>query len=167
VKLRSAVLLILVVIVADQALKFWIKTNFSYGPVMDLLGQPWAKLYAGALGNLIDSLFYGMLFSESTDFTVAQFLPAAGGYAGFLHGKVVDMLYFPMVRSTYPSWMPFFGGKPFEFFSPIFNIADAAISVGVITLLLFQKRFFRKTETHDTHQTVPVDTSFDNKATVM
>jgi signal peptidase II len=125
-------------------------------------------IYAGALGNLIDSLFYGMLFSESTDFTVAQFLPAGGGYAGFLHGKVVDMLYFPMVRSTYPSWMPFLGGKPFEFFSPIFNIADAAISVGVITLLLFQKRFFRKTETHhDTHQTVPVDTSFDNKATVM
>jgi signal peptidase II len=124
-------------------------------------------IYAGALGNLIDSLFYGMLFSESTDFTVAQFLPAGGGYAGFLHGKVVDMLYFPMVRSTYPSWMPFLGGKPFEFFSPIFNIADAAISVGVITLLLFQKRFFRKTETHDdTHETVPVDTSFDNKATV-
>jgi signal peptidase II len=70
-----------------------------------------------------------------------------------------------MIRSTYPSWIPFIGGKQFEFFSPIFNIADAAISVGVITLLLFQKRFFQRT--HDTHETVPVDTSFDNKAPVM
>jgi signal peptidase II len=224
VKLRSAALLIAVVILADQALKFWIKTHFAYGPVMDLLGQPWAKLYfienegmawgwklggdwgkmlltlfrlvavifgtwyltrivkggysrgfiicasliyAGALGNLLDSLFYGMLFSESTDFTVAQFLPAGGGYAGFLHGKVVDMLYFPMIRSTYPSWLPFIGDKRFEFFSPIFNIADASISIGVITLLLFQKRFFRRHETHPASESLPVDTSFDNKATVM
>jgi len=224
VKLRSAVLLIAVVILADQALKFWIKTHFPYGPVLDLLGQPWAKLYfienegmawgwklggdwgkllltlfrlvavvfgtwylgrivkqgysrgfivcasliyAGALGNLIDSLFYGLLFSESTEFTVAQFLPHGGGYAGFLHGKVVDMLYFPIIRSSYPGWIPFIGGKPFEFFSPIFNIADASISFGVITLLLFQKRFFKKHEAHPSPESLSVDTSFDNKAPVM
>lgn len=211
-KLRSAALLILLVIIADQALKFWIKTSFSYGPVTNLLGLPWARLYfienegmawgwkfggewgkmaltlfrlaavifgtwylarivrqrysrgfivcasliyAGALGNLIDSLFYGMIFSETTDFTVATLFPAGGGYGGFLHGKVVDMLYFPMIRSTYPSWIPFIGGKEFEFFSPIFNIADAAISVGVITLLLFQKRFFHREEHHRTYTTEP------------
>jgi len=97
-------------------------------------------IYAGALGNLIDSMFYGMIFSASDYVTVASAFPDKG-YAGFLHGHVVDMLYFPMVKSTYPSWMPFLGGREFEFFSPIFNIADAAISVGVITLLLFQRRF--------------------------
>lgn len=121
-------------------------------------------IYAGALGNLLDSMFYGLIFSESTDFTVAQFMPPHG-YAGFLHGKVVDMLYFPMVHSNYPNWIPFIGGKPFEFFSPIFNIADAAISVGVITLLLFQKRFFRRT--HEEYENVPVDTSYDSKPHVI
>jgi signal peptidase II len=206
VKLRSAVLIILLVIIADQALKFWIKTNFTYGPVLNLFGQRWARLYfienegmawgwkfggewgkmaltlfrlaavlfgtwylgkivkqnhsrgfiicaaliyAGALGNLIDSMFYGMIFSESTDYTIATAFPPGGGYAGFLHGKVVDMLYFPLIRSTYPSWIPFIGGENFEFFSPIFNIADASISVGVITLLIFQNRFFH----HEEHET--------------
>jgi len=101
-------------------------------------------IYAGALGNLIDSLFYGLFFSESNYGTVAQAFPKGGGYASFLHGKVVDMLYFPMVQGTWPKWVPFVGGGDFEFFSPIFNIADAAISVGVITLLLFQKRFIHR-----------------------
>lgn len=100
-------------------------------------------IYAGALGNLIDSLFYGMIFEESTRSSVAQIFPAEG-YAGFLHGKVVDMLHFPMFESTFPSWMPWVGGDHFVFFSPVFNIADASISIGVITLLLFQKKFFRK-----------------------
>ena len=101
-------------------------------------------IYAGALGNLIDSLFYGLIFEESTYTHVAKFVSPGQGYGGFLHGKVVDMLYFPMIRSTFPTWMPFFGGKEFEFFSPIFNIADASISVGVLTLLAFQKRFLHK-----------------------
>jgi signal peptidase II len=101
-------------------------------------------IFAGALGNLIDSLFYGLIFEESTYMHVAKFVSPGQGYGGFLHGKVVDMLYFPMIRSTFPSWMPFLGGKEFEFFSPIFNIADAAISVGVLTLLAFQKRFMHK-----------------------
>ncbi len=102
-----------------------------------------ALILAGAMGNLIDSLFYGMLFSASTPYQVAQFLPPGGGYAGFLHGKVVDMLYFPIYQGFLPDWIPFRGGDYFVFFQPVFNISDAAISVGVITILLFQKRFFQ------------------------
>ena len=202
-KLRSAFLIVALVIIADQVLKFWIKTSFTYGPVLNMAGQKWAQLYfienpgmawgmelggnwgkmiltlfrlaavtfgtwylikivrqnysrgfivcasliyAGALGNLIDSMFYGLLFSESSYMQVGRFLPAGGGYGGFLHGKVVDMLYFPIVNSSFPEWMPLIGGTRFEFFSPIFNIADASISIGVITLLIFQKRFLHKKE---------------------
>jgi len=112
-----------------------------------------ALIYAGALGNLIDSMFYGMIFDKGYHYdpSVQDYVAYSGvasfaspGYASFLHGSVVDMLYFPIIRSQYPSWFPFVGGESFEFFSPIFNIADASISIGVITLLLFQKRFFRK-----------------------
>ena len=109
-----------------------------------------ALIYAGALGNLIDSMFYGLIFEESSYMHVANIFPAHG-YAGFLHGRVVDMLYFPIVRSHFPSWFPIWGGQDFEFFSPIFNIADASISVGVITLLIFQKRFFKKHHTEEVH----------------
>ena len=222
-KLRSAVAIILTVIIIDQTLKFWIKTSFPFGHVMDIAGQSWAKLYfienegmawgwkfggewgkmlltlfrlaavifgtwylgkivkggysrgfivcasliyAGALGNLIDSMFYGMIFSASDYNTVANFLPEKG-YAGFLHGHVVDMLYFPMIRSTYPSWVPFVGGEQFEFFSPIFNIADAAISVGVITLLIFQKRFLHRKEAEPAHTTIETGTELNDKAHVM
>ncbi|MEI9811009.1 MAG: lipoprotein signal peptidase [Bacteroidota bacterium] len=100
-------------------------------------------IYAGALGNLIDSMFYGLIFEESSYSQVARMFPSHG-YAGFLHGRVVDMLYFPIIDSKFPSWVPLVGGDKFEFFSPIFNIADASISAGVITLLVFQKRFFKK-----------------------
>jgi signal peptidase II len=103
-----------------------------------------ALIYAGALGNLIDSMFYGLIFSSSDYSTIATMFPHGSGYAGFLHGRVVDMLYFPLIRSTFPGWVPVWGGENFEFFSPIFNIADASISTGVITLLFFQKRFFKK-----------------------
>src|SRR5438309_9524805 len=161
-KLRSSILIISIIIIADQALKIWIKTNYHLGPVKNVLGLHWFRLYfienpgmawgwelggdwgkmlltlfrlaavifgtwylgrivkqnystgfiicasliyAGALGNLIDSMFYGLIFSESTEFTVAHFLPAGGGYAGFLHGKVVDMLYFPFIENAqYPKW---------------------------------------------------------------
>lgn len=107
-----------------------------------------ALIYAGALGNLVDSLFYGMIFDESPTGNgysyIAHIFPAHG-YAGFLHGRVVDMLYFPIIKNAhFPHWFPFIGGDEFEFFSPIFNIADASISAGVITLLIFQKRFFKK-----------------------
>lgn len=117
-------------------------------------------IYAGALGNLIDSLFYGMVFSETSNMQVARMFPPEGGYGGFLHGKVVDMLYFPMVHSTFPGWIPFLGGQEFEFFSPIFNIADASISVGVLTLLAFQKRFLHKQDeptTERTEKSVPAE----------
>jgi signal peptidase II len=105
-----------------------------------------ALIFAGAVGNLIDSMFYGMIFEESNPYeqNVAKLFPEGGGYAGFLHGKVVDMLYFPIIQTIWPSWVPFFGGDSFEFFSPVFNIADASISVGLIIILLFQNRFFHK-----------------------
>lgn len=102
-----------------------------------------ALIFAGAVGNMIDSAFYGLLFSESTYTTVATFLPEGGGYAGFLHGKVVDMLYFPIFEGTHPGWVPWVGGTPFLFFSPIFNLADSYISVGVIYMLIFQYKFFK------------------------
>jgi len=99
-------------------------------------------ILAGAAGNLIDSMFYGLIFNDSVGYEVAKFLPAGGGYGSFLHGRVVDMLYFPIYEGYLPKWIPFKGGDYFVFFRPVFNIADAAISVGVITILLFQKRFF-------------------------
>jgi signal peptidase II len=97
-------------------------------------------IFAGAIGNIIDSVFYGMLFSDSA-YGIAKFLPAEGGYSGFLHGKVVDMLYFPIINSTYPSWFPVVGGEHFQFFRPIFNIADSSITIGVILFIVFQKKF--------------------------
>ena len=103
-------------------------------------------IFAGALGNLIDSMFYGLIFEQSSmeTYNVARIFPPGGGYAGFLHGNVVDMLYFPIIRdAVVPAWIPFWGGEPFEFFRPIFNIADASISSGIIAILLFQKRFFK------------------------
>jgi signal peptidase II len=100
-----------------------------------------SMIFAGALGNLIDSAFYGLLFSDSWG-RPAAFLPEGGGYAPFLQGSVVDMIYLPMIEGTLPSWLPFWGGEPFIFFRPIFNIADSAISVGVVMLLLFQKKAF-------------------------
>ncbi len=104
-----------------------------------------ALIFAGALGNLIDSMFYGMIFQDSSPFSynVAQIFPAHG-YAGFLHGKVVDMLYFPIIQNAhFPAWVPFWGGEDFIFFRPIFNLSDAAISTGIITILIFQKRYFK------------------------
>lgn len=103
-------------------------------------------IFAGALGNLIDSLFYGLIFSHSElGSPLATVFPPQGGYAGFLHGRVVDMLYVPIIEDKLlPNWIPVWGGEHFTFFSPIFNIADASISVGVIALLIFQKKFFKK-----------------------
>ncbi len=100
-------------------------------------------ILAGAIGNILDSVFYGMIFSASTVQTAAKFLPAAGGYAGWLHGRVVDMLYFPLYEGFIPSWIPYWGGEYVIFFRPIFNIADASITTGVLLIILFQKRFFK------------------------
>jgi signal peptidase II len=99
-------------------------------------------IMAGALGNILDSAFYGILFNESTYMQIASFLPPDGGYGTFLHGKVVDMLYFPIIESHYPAWMPFWGGEEFIFFRPVFNIADSSITTGVLILIFFQKKVF-------------------------
>jgi len=96
---------------------------------------------AGALGNIIDSVFYGLIFSESTPFQAATLFPAGGGYAPLLQGKVVDMFYFPMIKGNYPDW--FMGGSSFIFFRPVFNLADSSITVAVAIILFNQKRFFR------------------------
>ena len=96
----------------------------------------------GAIGNVVDCLFYGEIFSASTYSQVAQLFPPDGGYTGFLYGKVVDMFYFPIIDTVLPEWVPFYGGEHFIFFRPIFNFADACISVSVIYMLLFQRKFF-------------------------
>lgn len=104
-------------------------------------------IIAGAIGNIIDSMVYGLIFSASSFHgPVAQFMPEAGGYAPFLQGKVVDMFHFPIITTTWPEWVPKWGGSSLEFFRPVFNVADAAISVGVIAILLFHRSFFTKPE---------------------
>lgn len=107
---------------------------------------------AGALGNLIDSLFYGVLFSDSYN-QVANFLPNQGGYAAFMLGHVVDMFYFPLFTVHLPDWLPLWGGESFIFFQPVFNIADASITIGVILMILFQKHLFHK-EIHQSETVV-------------
>ncbi len=99
-----------------------------------------AMILAGAMGNIIDSMFYGLIFTDSTPYSIAQFVPFASGYSTFLHGKVVDMFYFPLIETTWPTWIPYYGGHPFVFFSPIFNFADSCISVGVVLLLIFYRK---------------------------
>lgn len=185
-----AAAIILLVIVADQWLKIWIKTNFYLGEEVEI--WPWfsllyvqnpgmafgwslgnkliltlfrlgatifgfwylskivrrqtvrtglcvcvALILAGAIGNLIDCTLYGLIFNNPEPPDVATLFPSAGGYAPIFHGHVVDMLYFPLFHFYWPEWMPWIGGEYFEFFHPIFNLADAAVSVGVIALILF------------------------------
>ena len=213
-KSHILVLIVLLVLIIDQSLKIWVKTNMYIGEdsFIDWSWTPmWARIHfienpgmafgieiwgdngklilslfrivavglliyfirtllkskaslgllisfslilAGAIGNILDSAFYGLIFSASYHGSIAQFLPEGGGYAGFLHGKVVDMFYFPMYDGFFPDWIPLVGGQDFLFFRPIFNVADVAISVGVISILLFQRSFFsseaslNKTETN-------------------
>lgn len=208
-KAKHIALLIAAVVIADQALKIYIKTTYTLNDSRPVLGNwfqlyfvenpgmaygwkfggNWGKLaltvfrfvavifgtwylgniikqkynkgfiicaaliYAGALGNLIDSAFYGLIFDKGMmpDPATGEYLGYGGlaafsskGYASFLHGNVVDMLYFPVIKGHFPKWFPVWGGEYFEFFRPIFNLADAAISTGVISILVFQKRFFRQ-----------------------
>lgn len=186
-------LVALAVLIADQTLKIWVKTNFYLGESLEIF--PWwelkfienngmafgmelwnkfvltfgriaaviffiwiiskvirerkwrtgflvslALITAGAAGNIIDCVFYGELFSAPMPPAVAEFLPPGGGYAGWFEGRVVDMMYFPIVTWTWPSWLPFIGGTEFEFFQYIFNIADAAICVGVAMLIFFYSK---------------------------
>ncbi len=188
------------VLLIDQLLKVYIKTNYVIGQESLIFGLSWARLHfienegmafgmslggsygklfltlfrlvavsimiyfirrlislklgvgllicvglilAGAIGNIIDSLIYGIIFSGSSPHTVAEFMPEGGGYASFLHGHVVDMFYFPLFRGVLPGWIPFWGGDYVEFFRPVFNVADAAITIGVFALVIFQGRFLR------------------------
>ncbi len=201
-KKHSFVLLIIgIVLLIDQVLKIWIKTNLTYGEEFGILGLSWARIHfvenegmafglsfggpggklalslfrifailflayiirsliraretygllacfalitAGAIGNILDSAFYGLIFSESSYHGgVAEIFPEGGGYAGLLFGRVVDMLYFPVIDTVWPEWLPLWGGERFQFFKPVFNIADASISTGVISLLLFHRHFLR------------------------
>lgn len=197
---RNAALFILLLLLIDQSIKIYIKTNYYYGEELKVFGLGWFRLhflensgmawglklgegdagkltltllrliaviwgsfyisgiirkkyhpgfiaciafiYAGALGNLIDSLFYGIIFQESDPNlkNIAIAFPPGGGYAGLMYGRVVDMLYFPIINTEFPEWIPILGGRNFEFFSPVFNIADVWVSTGVI-IFLFQKRF--------------------------
>lgn len=114
------------------------------------LSMSLALVFAGALGNIIDSAFYGLIFDASTPFKKAVLFPADGGYAPFLHGAVVDMFYFPVIHGYLPDWMPFWGGQEFEFFRPVFNLADAAISVGIVMVILLQRK--HGPETGDDHK---------------
>ncbi|MBP6455260.1 MAG: lipoprotein signal peptidase [Chitinophagaceae bacterium] len=199
VKIKHVFLVVFLVLLLDQGLKIYIKTNFFYGQEFNVMGN-WFRLHflenegmafgmqfggnygklilslfrliaviwgfffiqqnlikkgfhsglifcsalilGGALGNLLDSIFYGKLFTESS-FHLAKFVPWGQGYGDLFHGKVVDMLYFPMWESVFPSWLPFVGGQPFLFFSPVFNIADSVIFLGVVSILIFQKKFLK------------------------
>ena len=99
-----------------------------------------SMVMAGAIGNLLDSMFYGLVFNASSEYYTSYWVPFGNGYAPFLMGKVVDMFYFPLIVTTWPDWVHFVGGNPYVFFSPIFNFADASISVGVVLLLLFYRK---------------------------
>jgi len=195
---KKSVLLIILILTADQILKIWVKTHLEIGEEIHLFGN-WGILHfienngmafgmemggkpgkfilslfrivaifgigwflnslikknaytglilavsaimAGAIGNIIDSAFYGMIFSESYH-NPAVLFPPEGGYSSFLHGKVVDMFYFPIINTHWPQWSPFRPGESLVFFRPVFNIADSAITCGVISILIFQKKMFR------------------------
>jgi signal peptidase II len=137
-KLFLSLFRIIAVILIGWYLKMIIQKQVKPGLIICL-----SLIFAGALGNIIDSVFYGLIFNESTYFTVASLFPEGGSYAPLLHGRVVYMLYFPIIKGTYPSWFPWSAGEEFIFFRPIFNIADSSISIGIITILIFQKRYFK------------------------
>jgi signal peptidase II len=230
-KAKHVTFIILLIIIADQALKLWIKTNFHLNESRSMIGSgfqlyfvenpgmaygwkfggEWGKMaltifrmgavifgtwylrkiirekqhkgfifcaalvYAGALGNLIDSSFYRLIFDKgmTVDPAIKEYIGYNGlarfssdGYASFLHGNVVDMLYFPVIKGQFPTWMPFWGGDNFEFFRPIFNIADASITTGVISILVFQKRFFKQHNTKKTHPVVETDALVNDESQV-
>lgn len=114
----------------------YVKKNYKTGFLVCM-----SLILAGAIGNIIDCVFYGEIFSESTHSLIAQFVPIGEGYSDWFYGKVVDMFYFPLIETNWPEWMPFVGGEHFIFFSPIFNFADAAISCGIVAMILFYGKY--------------------------
>lgn len=138
-EIGSKLILSLFRIVAIALLGYYIykqvKKQARWGYIVCL-----AMVMAGAAGNIFDSMFYGLIFNASSEYYVSYFVPFGTGYAPFLMGKVVDMFYFPLITTTWPEWVPMVGGQPYVFFSPIFNFADSAISVGVVLLLLFYRK---------------------------
>lgn len=145
-KLFLSVFRIIAVVGIGYGLYYMVKNKYNRGFILNV-----ALIFAGALGNIIDSAFYGMIFSDSTPYQKAVLFPDGGGYASFLHGQVVDMLYFPLINGTFPSWFPIWGGEDFLFFRPVFNIADSAISVGVFLILIFQRRYFKEEHEEKSH----------------
>lgn len=138
-KLALSLFRIAAVIGIAYGLHHMVKHKYHRGFILNV-----ALIFAGAMGNIIDSTFYGILFSESTWFERAQLFPPGGGYSSVFHGKVVDMLYFPLFKGNFPAWFPIWGGEDFLFFRPVFNIADSAITIGVILILIYQKRYFKE-----------------------
>lgn len=134
-KLVLSIFRIVAVVVLGWYIYIQVRQKARWGYIVCL-----AMIMAGAAGNIIDSMFYGLVFNASSENYVSYFVPFGTGYASFLTGKVVDMFYFPLIVTTWPDWMPWVGGEPYIFFSPIFNFADACISVGVVLLLLFYRK---------------------------
>lgn len=134
-KLLLSLMRVLLIGVLSVYLVREIKEKARWGYIVCLV-----MVVAGAIGNMIDGMFYGLIFDESTPYTVSELVPFGSGYSSFMTGKVVDMLYFPIINTTWPEWVPMVGGEGFIFFSPIFNIADSSISVGVVALLIWYRK---------------------------
>ena len=132
--LLSLMRCVLIAILVQYVLRE-LRNNSRWGYIVCLV-----MIVAGAVGNMIDGMFYGVVFDASTPYTVSTFVEPGDGYSSFLYGKVVDMLYFPIIDTVLPDWVPFYGGEPYVFFSPVFNIADSSISVAVALLLLFYRK---------------------------
>lgn len=140
IELFSKYFLSIMRIVAIGLLAWFISIKTRQGAGMPLL-LCLAVLMAGALGNVVDSMFYGLCFTESTPWNVATTVPWGDGYAGFLTGKVVDMFYFPIIDTTWPEWMPLVGGEHFIFFSPVFNFADSCVTVSIILIIFCFRKY--------------------------